>query len=198
MLSVSLRKPDSVDLTPTGPGENRKIQVPGVTAHEAAGFVGSDGRIFVTGRDAAGKRSTWHHGHGGAAPRRLPRPEGRILVQNTFSPDGKRFVTSCPEKELLCLYDTDSGNAVPVRGAQKGWWPVGWDTGGRLYFRDRSKRLPETLWRVDPATGRANSLAQLVPRDRAGVLAVMGVLVAADGESWTYNVMRRLSELPTL
>jgi hypothetical protein len=195
VLSVSLRKPDSVDLTPTGPGENRKIQVPGVTAHEAAGFVGSDGRIFVTGRDAAGKRSTWITDMAGAAPRRLPLPEGRILVQNTFSPDGKRFVTSCPEKDLLCLYDTDSGNAVPVRGAQKGWWPVGWDTGGRLYFRDRSKRLPETLWRLDPATGRASSLAQLVPRDRAGVLAVMGVLVAADGEAWTYNVMRRLSEL---
>ena len=131
----------------------------------------------------------------GAAPRRLPLPEGHILVQNTFSPDGQRFVTSCPEEDLPCLYDTDTGNAVPVRGAQKGWWPVGWDTGGRLYFRDRSKRLPETLWRLDPVTGRASSLAQLVPRDRAGVLAVMGVLVAADGEAWTYNVMRRLSEL---
>ena len=48
---------------------------------------------------------------------------------------------------------------------------------------------------MDPATGRATSVAELAPRDRAGVLAVMGVLVAADGEAWTYNVMRRLSEL---
>jgi hypothetical protein len=72
---------------------------------------------------------------------------------------------------------------------------VGWDARGRLYFRDRSKRLPETLWRVDPATGRATSVAELAPRDRAGVLAVMGVLVAKGGEAWTYNVMRRLSEL---
>ena len=38
-------------------------------------------------------------------------------------------------------------------------------------------------------------LAELAPRDRAGVLAVMGVHVAADGEAWTYNVMRRLSDL---
>ena len=30
VLSVSLRKPDSMDLTPTGPGENRKLRVPGV------------------------------------------------------------------------------------------------------------------------------------------------------------------------
>jgi len=195
VLSVSLRKPDSMDLTPTGPGENRKLRVPGVAAHEAAGFVGGDGRIFVTGRDAAGKRATWITDMVGASPRRLPLPEGRILVQGTFSPDGARFVASCPKEDLPCLYDTATGNPAPVRGAQKGWGAVGWDARGRLYFRDRSKRLPETLWRVDPATGRATSVAELAPRDRAGVLAVMGVLVAADGEAWTYSVMRRLSEL---
>jgi hypothetical protein len=195
VLSVSLRKPDSMDLTPTGPGENRKLQVPGVAAHEAAGFIGGDGRIFVTGRDAAGKRATWITDMAGAAPRRLPLPEGHILMQNTFSPDGARFVTSCPKEDMPCLYDTATGNPVPVHGVQKGWWAVGWDARGRLYFRDRSKRLPETLWRVDPATGRATSVAEIAPRDRAGVLAVMGVLVAADGEAWTYNVMRRLSEL---
>jgi hypothetical protein len=195
VLSVSLRKPDSMDLTPTGPGENRKLRVPGVAAHEAAGFVGRDGRIFVTGPDAAGKRATWITDLAGAAPRRLPLPEGRMLEQNTFSPDGSHFVASCPKDALPCLYDTATGNPVPVRGAQKDWWAVGWDARGRLYFRDGSKRLPETLWRVDPATGRATSIAELVPRDRAGALAVMGVLVAADGEAWTYNVMRRLSEL---
>ena len=195
VLSVSLRKPDSMDLTPTGPGENRKLQVPGVAAHEAAGFVGGDGRIFVTGRDAAGKRATWITDIAGAAPRRLPLPEGHILTQNTFSPDGGHFVTSCPKEGEPCLYDTATGNPAPLRGVQKGWWPVGWDARGRLYFRDRSKRLPETLWRVDPATGRATFLAELAPRDRAGVLAVMGVLVANGGEAWAYSVMRRLSEL---
>jgi DNA-binding winged helix-turn-helix (wHTH) protein len=195
VLSVSLRKPDSMDLTPAGPGENRKLQVPGVAAHEAAGFVGGDGRMFVTGRDATGKRATWITDMAGAAPRRLPLPEGHILVQNTFSPDGARFVSSCPEEDLPCLYDTAAGNPAPVRGAKKGWWAVGWDARGRLYFRDRSKRLPETLWRVEPSTGRATSVAQLAPRDRAGVLAVTGVLVAKGGEAWTYGVMRRLSEL---
>jgi DNA-binding winged helix-turn-helix (wHTH) protein/WD40 repeat protein len=195
VLSVSLRKPDSMDLTPTGPGENRKLQVPGVAAHEAAGFVGRDGLVFVTGRDAAGKRATWITDIAGAAPRRLPLPEGHILTQNTFSPDGGHFVSSCPKEDLPCLYDTATGNSAPLRGVQKGWWPVGWDARGRLYFRDRSKRLPETLWRVDAATGRATSVAELSPRDRAGALAVMGVLVAKGGEAWTYNVMRRLSEL---
>jgi DNA-binding winged helix-turn-helix (wHTH) protein len=195
VLSVSLRRPDSMDLTPTGPGEERKLRVPGLVAHEAAGFVGGEGRIFVTGPDAAGKRATWMTDIAGATPRRLPLPEGRTLEQNTFSPDGGRFVTSCPKEPLPCIYDTLAGNPVPVRGAKKGWWPVAWDAHGRLYFTEKTRRPSETLWRVDPATGRATSVAELTPRDRAGVLAVMTVLVDADGEAWTYNVMRRLSEL---
>ena len=195
VLSVSLRKPDSMDLTPTGPGENRKLRVPGLAAHEEAGFVGGDGRIFVTGPDAAGKRATWITDIAGAAPRRLPIPEGRTLGQNTFSPDGGHFVTSCPKEALPCVYDTVTGNSVPVRGAQKEWWPVGWDVQGRLYFTEKTKRPSQTLWRVDPTTGRATSVAELAPRDRAGVVAVSDVLVSADGEAWTYRVARRLSEL---
>ena len=81
------------------------------------------------------------------------------------------------------------------RGSRKGWVATGFDARGRLYFRDRSKRMPETLVRLDPATGRATPLAELAPRDGAGALAVIGVHVAANGEAWTYSVMRRLSDL---
>jgi DNA-binding winged helix-turn-helix (wHTH) protein len=195
VLSVSLRKPDSVELTPTGPGESRRIRVPGVVAHEAAGFVAGGDRIFLTGRDAAGRRATWLTTLDGGAPQKLPLPDGRILLQNTFSPDGARFVAPCPKREGACFFDTVAGNPVAVPGTQKGWWPVGWDASGRLYFRDRTKRVPETLVRLDPATGRATPLAELAPRDRAGVLGVMSVMVARGGDAWTYNVMRRLSDL---
>lgn len=195
VLSVSVGKPDHLDLTPTGPGENRTIRLPGVVAHEAAGFVGDGRRVFVTGRDGAGRRSTWLTDLAGAAPQRLPLPEGRILMQNTFSPDGSRFVASCPESGLPCFYDTVAGKPVPVPGVQKGWATIGFDARGRLYFRDRTKRVPETLLRLDPATGRAVPIAELAPADRAGVLAVLGVCVAASGEAWAYTVARRLSDL---
>ena len=195
VLSVSLGQPDHLDLTPTGPGEGRTIRLPGVVAHEDAGFVGDGRRAFVTGRDAAGRRATWLARLDGSAPQKLPLPEGRILVQSTFSADGSRFVASCPESEKTCLYDTVAGRPVPIPAVQKGWSPVGFDARGRLYFRDRTKRLPETLLRLDPATGHATPLAELAPRDRAGALAVLGVHVAASGEAWAYSVMRRLSDL---
>jgi DNA-binding winged helix-turn-helix (wHTH) protein len=196
VMSVSLGKPDHLDLTPTGPGENRTIRVPGVVAHEGAGFVGDGRRIFVTGRDAAGRRTTWLTDLEGKAPQRLRLPEGRILAENTFSADGSRFVTSCPDGEQPCFYDTVSGKAVPVPGAQKSWMTVGFDSRGRLYFHDEGKgATPMKLIRLDPASGLASPIAELAPRDQAGVLRVLNVHVAAGGEAWTYSVMRRLSDL---
>jgi len=195
VLSVSVGRPDHLDLTPTGPGETRSIRLAGLVAHEEAGFVGNGSRVFVTGRDREGRRATWLTDLDGATPQRLPLPEGRILVHNTFSPDGSRFVAACPESDVPCSYDAVAGNPVPVPGVQKGWWVVGFDSRGRLYFRDRTKRMPETLLRLDPATGRAVPLGQLAPRDRAGAVAILGVHVAASGQAWSYSVMRRLSDL---
>ena len=194
VLTVSVGKPDHLDLTPTGPGETRRIKLPGLVAHEAAGFVARD-QVFVTGRDAEGRRATWLARIDGSAPRKLPLPEGRILFQNSFTPDGSRFVASCPEGGQPCFYDTVAGRPTPVPGVQKGWATVGFDARGRLYLRDRSKRMPEALVRLDLETGRATPLAELAPRDRAGALAVLGVHVAASGEAWAYSVMRRLSDL---
>jgi DNA-binding winged helix-turn-helix (wHTH) protein len=196
VLSVSLAQPDHLDLTPTGPGEERTLRVPGLVAHEEAGFVGDGRRLFVTGRDAAGRRATWLADLEGAAPRRLPLPEGRILVQNTFTPDGRRFVASCPEGERPCFFDADSGHPVPVPGVQKSWMTVGFDARGRLYFRGGEKmKGKETLLRLDPASGHSTPLAELAPPDRAGVLGVVRVHVAASGEAWAYSVARRLSDL---
>jgi DNA-binding winged helix-turn-helix (wHTH) protein len=196
VLSVALGHPDHLDLTPTGPGENRTIRLPGVVAHEQAGFVGDGSRIYVTGRDASGRRATWITDLGGTSPRRLPLPQGRILSQNTFSADGSRFVASCPAGERPCFFDAASGAATPVRGAQDGWMTVGVDARGRLYFEDDPKvPAPHRLIRLDPASGVATPIGEIAPRDRAGLLTVLNVNVAASGEAWAYSAIRRLSDL---
>jgi hypothetical protein len=73
---------------------------------------------------------------------------------------------------------------------------VGFDARGRLYFHEQGKGAARrTLIRLDPASGLASEVAELAPRDPAGVLRVLNVHVAASGEAWTYSVMRRLSDL---
>jgi DNA-binding winged helix-turn-helix (wHTH) protein/WD40 repeat protein len=195
VLSVDLRQPDHLDLTPTGPGETRRLRVPGIVAHEEAGFVGDGRRVFVTGRDAEGARTTWIVDLSGSSPRRLPLPEGRFLVADTFSPDGGHFVARCAEGKTACFYDTVSGNPSPVRGAKEGWMAVGFDASGQLYFRTRGKRPPDTLLRLDPATGRTALVAELSPLDPDGASWVQRVFVARSGAAWAYNVLGRLSDL---
>ena len=120
VMSVDIRNPSALDFTPTGPGEIRHVRVPGITAHEDAGFLADGTRIFVTGRDASGKRTTWLTDIQGNGARPLPLPDGRILRVNTFSQDGSRFVAPCPEGSYgSCFYDTLAGKPVPVPGAQK-------------------------------------------------------------------------------
>ena len=198
VVVLDIRNAGALDFTPTGPGEIRHVRVPGLVAHEDAGFLADSTRIFVTGRDAAGKRATWLTDVQGREPRLLPLPEGRILRQNTFFPDGTRFVASCPEAAGSygsCFYDTLHGNPTPVPGAQKTWVAIAVDTQGRLYYRDRSVDKAESLLRLDTKSGKATTLAELAPRDRAGVFGVLDVNVSADGEAWAYTFQRRLSDL---
>jgi DNA-binding winged helix-turn-helix (wHTH) protein/Tol biopolymer transport system component len=193
VLSVPLRQPDHVDVLPTGPGEARQIRIPGVAAHEAAGWVGDGRTVFVTTRDAVGRRATWLVDTSGANPRRLPLPEGAYLRLNTFSPDGQRFLANCPDSYVPCFYPTAGGKPQPVPGVQKGWRAVAWDARGRIYLRDTS--VPATLERLDPATGRVQRVAELAPRDRAGVMETIRVVVARSGEAWAYTYIRHLSDL---
>jgi DNA-binding winged helix-turn-helix (wHTH) protein len=195
VLSVDIRKPAELDLTPTGPGAIRKIRVPGVVAHEAAGFLADSRTIFVTGSDASGRRATWLTDVDGQDPRALPLPVGRFLRRSTFSSDGSRFVASCPEAGASCSYDSRAGRPTPIPGTEKGWMAVGVDSRGRVYYRQRKMGAPEQLLRLEPATGRVTALAELAPRDRAGGFAVLGVSVAASGEAWAYTFQRRLSDL---
>ena len=193
VLSVDIRNPAALDLTPTGAGEIRKIRLPTLVAHEDAGFLADGKRIFVTGREDSGKRGTWLTDLDGQAPRPLPLPEGSILQQSTFWSDGSRFIAECPDSSGPCSYDSVTGKPTPVPGAQKGWSAVAVDTRGRIYFRDRKLGAPEKLLRVED--GRVTTLAELAPRDRAGAFGILDVSVAANGDAWVYTFLRRLSEL---
>ncbi len=196
-LAVGLADPDHLDLLPTGPGEARRLRLPGAVSHERAGFLADGRRIWATTTDAAGVRSSWLVGLDGSDPRRLKLADGRVVYDNTFSPDGSRLVQSCPKAVGAgpCLFPLDGAAPVPVRGAKPEWVAIAWDGLGRLYLRDRSSDGPETLWRLDPASGKASVVAELAPRDRAGVVGISNVVVAPRGDAWAYNVFRRLSDL---
>jgi DNA-binding winged helix-turn-helix (wHTH) protein len=194
VLSIPLREPNRVDVVPVGPGEGRQVRVPAADAYEMAGFLGDGRTLYVTTQDAARRRTTWLVDADGRNPRRLPLPDGRAVLEDTFSPDGTRLLSSCVDRKGVCVFPVDGGAPIPVKGARPEWRAAGWDVRGRLYFRE-AMHGPQELWRLDPVTGRAQSIGALAPRDPAGADAVLGVVVSRRGDAWVFNIRRRLSDL---
>lgn len=192
---IPVRTPDHVKLVPTGAGKSRRLQIPGVARHEMAGWLPGGETLFVSTRDASDRWSAWLVDAASGESLPLPLPEGVVLYANTFSPDGTRFVTRCPDGEAHCVYSTTGDDPVPLAGAEPDWVAVAWDQHDRVYLRDRTPRLPEALMRVDVATGRSERVADLAPPDPSGVLGLTRVTVAHSGEAWTFSLIRRLSDL---
>jgi hypothetical protein len=194
VLVIPLRKPDHVEIVPTGAGEARRIQIPNVARHERAGWLPDGKSLWISTCDAEGAVASWLVDLEGGKPRRLPLPEGRALYYNTFSPDGKRFAARCPDSHAICVYQVDGGEPQPIPGAHEDWIPIAWDATG-LYVREYMKDIPETLRRVDPRTGRVEVVTEIAPRDTAGALWLGQMFVGDNGKAWAYSVLRRLSDL---
>jgi dipeptidyl aminopeptidase/acylaminoacyl peptidase len=192
---IPVRNPDHVEIVPTGAGKPKSVRIPGAVSHEMAGWVDGGKVFYVTTRDASKAWHTWLVDVDVARPRPLPLPDGVMVYQNTFSPDGRDFVAQCPEAKAVCTYGTDGGEPRPIEGAEPDWLPVAWDAKGRVWFRDRSTHMPEILRRVDLSTGAEEIVAEVAPADRAGVLGLTRVVVAQSGEAWAYSLIRRISDL---
>jgi DNA-binding winged helix-turn-helix (wHTH) protein len=194
-LTIPVQKPDHVQIVPTGPGQPRRISIPGAARHETAGWLAGGRAIFIATRDASGQWAWWLVGAEGGEPRPLPLPEGVMLYSNTFSPDGTRFVARCPGEKGFCIYSVEGGEPRALAGAETGWLPLSWDRHDRVYFREGHHRPPEVLWRVDVATGQPERVAEIAPTSKAGVLGLSRVQVSQSGEAWAYSLMRRMSDL---
>ena len=66
---------------------------------------------------------------------------------------------------------------------------------GRQLFIEREGKVPNAVQRLDLATGRVEPWKELTLEDRAGIVRISPVQVAADGRSWAYGYVRVLSNL---
>ena len=194
VLVIPLRNPDHAEVVPAGPGEPRIVRIPGAVRHDRAGWLNDSRTVYVTTRDEKWQWATWIVDADGGEPRRLPLPPGRMLLFDAFSPDGTQFAAACPEKHTVCVYDTERGDPRPLANASGEWYPIKWDAKG-IYLRERGHRVPETVRRIDPRTGRVEVLFEVAPGDPAGALGIGRLVIADGGDAWAYSVLRRLSDL---
>jgi DNA-binding winged helix-turn-helix (wHTH) protein len=194
VLVIPLRNPDHVEVVPAGPGEPRIVRIRGAVRYDRAGWLNDSRTIYVATRDQEWKWTTWLVGAEGGEPRRLPLPAGRMLMFDAFSPDGTQFTAPCPDKHMVCVYDVERGDPRPLAAAGEDRYPIKWDAKG-IYLREHDRRVPETIRRIDPRSGRVEDLFEVAPRDPAGAVRIGRVVIADGGDAWAYSVLRRLSDL---
>jgi len=86
------------------------------------------------------------------------------------------------------------GERRPLSGLDRDEWPIQFAADGKAVFVRREGDLPMPVRRVDIATGRTETLKEIMPADRAGVVWV-DPLVTADGRGYVYTYHRLLTDL---
>jgi Tol biopolymer transport system component len=196
VLAVPIRTLDRIDVLPTGAGETRSIQEEGVVDYQWAGWLPDGHRIVFNGRarGAAGPRMWVRELASG--PARPVTPEGVAVLRDTVTLDGHALAAPCapPNGKQACLYPIDGvGEARPIPGTE-GRGVLSWGEKGTLFLRE-GRSFPARIFRLDTATGHAESWRELAPLDRAGVVGVGSIALTADGRSYAYNYARQLSDL---
>jgi hypothetical protein len=190
VLSVPVRRPDRIDLLPTGPGETRVVRDQEIAEYEWAGFH-PDGRSLVfSGRTTSGETRMFVRDLGTGPPRAIT-PAGSSVRRDTLSPDGRHLAAPCGS--LQCIYPLDGGAPRTLAGTEERS-ALAWGTGDVLYLRAR-KPVPAELHALDLRTGRSQPWRALTPPDPAGVVSIGNIVVTADGRAYAYSYARQLSDL---
>ncbi|MDQ6891272.1 MAG: serine/threonine-protein kinase [Acidobacteriota bacterium] len=193
-------RPDlRIFLIPTGPGQQKRIETPGVKPGGRMGFFPDNQRIWFMGEDPVQGRRAWVQDLIGGKPRALTPPG---VVMPVMSGDG-RFVCARAPNGAWYLYSTESTTeAHKVVGLLPGEEPTQWTADGKLlYVRSPDELLPgestiiTRVHRLDPHTGHRELWKEMPPINPSGGGAIGAIFFSADGKTCVYTHHRYTSEL---
>ena len=180
-----------IRVVPTGPGEARTMDVPGVRVWWAA-WVPDGRRIVVWGREADRPARLFLIDKDGGG-RRAVTPEG--VADCTV---GRQRVACSGPTGRITFYPLEGGEPREVPGLEPGLRPVRLsEDETSLLFRARpSTRIaPYRVERLDLATGVRTLVHEIKPADMAGVWPVGNLVVTPDGRGYAYNYFQYLHNL---
>jgi hypothetical protein len=184
----------SLVLLPTGAGQSRRLEVPGVTPSQSAAFLPDNKSILLAGNaPSRGVRLFLQSIDGGT-----PRPVTVEGIDTAFpgfavSPDGKLVAAIGPDHKGV-LFPIDGSPARPIAGLVNGEFPLRFSQDGKSLFVWK-RDLPARVYTVGLETGRHELWKELMPLDPSGVERISNVVVTPDGKSYAYTYSRLLSDL---
>jgi eukaryotic-like serine/threonine-protein kinase len=181
------------DVIPTGPGETSRLERAGLRLLGARWL--ADGRnVVVRAQPVNGPPRLYVLDVEGDSTRPVT-PEGLAIGETgwSVSPDGAMAAVSTGER--LELFPIAGGQPRRVPGDSDHLRVVGWIESGLLVSEDPA--AGGTVFRLDPATGRVDSWADIQPQDPAGImrLDLDTLVVTPDGRGYGYSWHRAISDL---
>jgi Tol biopolymer transport system component len=189
---VSVPPPaDGLLIFPVGPGEARRIPLPGYNVDVPDWLPGARGVLF-TGSEAGRGIRLYAMDLEGGKPRPLT-PDG-IAPLFVASPNGT-FVAVANAQRQVVLYPLAGGAPSVCAGIKPGESPWGWSADETCLYVMSRGTLPGRVYRLNWQTGRRELWKEIVPPDRAGITFIARLSVAPDGRSCAYSYVQRFSEL---
>jgi hypothetical protein len=198
VLSAGRPSPQ-IFLIPTGPGQPRLIDTPGVRRQGGRmGFLPDGRRIWFLAEDAERRRRVFIQDLEGGRPRPVtPHGVGGVFL----SPDGRFLCAIAPDGNWH-FYSTESSEGQKVLGLLPGEYPTQWTGDGKfLYVRGAEALRPgeavmrTRVYRLDPRTGRRDLWKELQPVNPSSGGAIGEIFFSADGKTSVYTHYRYTSEL---
>jgi len=191
VISILLTPPQIV-LLPTGAGEARHLERFGIEqyGYGAAWLPNGKGIVFV-GREKGRPMRTFVQDLDGGQPRPVT-PEG--VTGNAVSPDGK-LLLGRDTSEKKALYPLDGGEPRTVPGLEDEDKLIRWTDSADSVFIYRDRERPIRIYKLNLSTGRKELVKEILPKDPAGLLGTVTVLMTPDGKGYVYAFTRRLSDL---
>lgn len=195
-------RPDlRIFLIPTGPGQQRLIDTPGLRPGGRMGFFPDSRRIWFMAEDPVHGRRPWVRDLGGGKPRAVT---PRQVAMPVLSGDG-RFFCARENDGVWYLYSTETTETAKthrVVGLLPGEEPTQWTADGKLlYVRSADELRPgepaitTRVYRLDPRTGRRELWKEIRPINPSAGGALGTIFFSADGKTCVYTHHRYTSEL---
>jgi dipeptidyl aminopeptidase/acylaminoacyl peptidase len=185
-------------LVPTGPGQSRPLEMPGVTRGGEMGFFPDSRRIWFLAAARGESRRAWVQDLSGGKPRAISPPGIALPV---LAGDG-RFLCARAADGDWYLYSTETTETRQVVGLLPGENPTQWTADGKsLYVRSANEPRPgeramtTRVHRLDPWTGRRELWKELRPVDPLAGGTIGRIVFSADGKTCVYTHHRFVSEL---
>jgi serine/threonine protein kinase len=191
-------RPDpQIFLIPTGPGQQRLIDTPGLRPGGRMGFFPDSRRIWFMAEDPVHGRRVWVQDLAGGKPRALTPP----VVMPVLSRDGRSLCARASDG-VWYLFPTEGTEPHKVVGLLPGEEPTQWAADGKLlYVRSADELRPgepaitTRVYRLDPRTGRRELWKEIPPINPSGGGTIGTILFSADGKTCVYTHHRFVSEL---